>query len=206
MAAGSSPLAGKLAPEYPEWSGCQSQWRRIPTRVTICCWLKLPTLARHHSNHLHEFFLWQEVLLRNMELISLYQPEEFGKDQKETPPVRPPPRILLSGIHLGWTRLHHQEGLWVKWLAKDHLGTNPITIKPKTAGYVTELFSLVPLPYCSPPRCCFPIKSLALSAHVSPQTIHFWVLDKSPVLGPRRGPPSCNTTTLNIYIFLSLVF
>ena len=38
----------------------------------------------------------------------------------------------------------------------------------------------------------FPIKSLALSAHVSPWTIHFWVLDKSPVLGPGRGPPSCD--------------
>ena len=25
VAAGSDPLAGKLAPEYPEWSGCQSQ-------------------------------------------------------------------------------------------------------------------------------------------------------------------------------------
>ena len=33
----SGPLAGKLAPEYPEWSGCQSQQRRGPTRVTICC-------------------------------------------------------------------------------------------------------------------------------------------------------------------------
>ena len=29
---------------------------------------------------------------------------------------------------------------------------------------------------------------------MSPQTIHFWVLDKSPVSGPGRGPPSCNTT------------
>ena len=37
----------------------------------------------------------------------------------------------------------------------------------------------------------FPIKSLALSAHVSPRTIHFRVLDKSPVSGPGRGPPSC---------------
>ena len=36
-ATGSGPLAGKLAPEYPEWSGCQSQQRRIPTRVAICC-------------------------------------------------------------------------------------------------------------------------------------------------------------------------
>ena len=36
------------------------------------------------------------------------------------------------------------------------------------------------------------MKSLALSAHVSPQTIHFRVLDESPVSGPGRAPPSCN--------------
>ena len=29
-AAGSGPLASKLAPAYPEWSGCQSQRRRVP--------------------------------------------------------------------------------------------------------------------------------------------------------------------------------
>ena len=27
---------------------------------------------------------------------------------------------------------------------------------------------------------------------MSPRTIHFWVLDKSPVSGPGRSPPSCN--------------
>ena len=36
-----------------------------------------------------------------------------------------------------------------------------------------SMFSWVSLPYCSPPGCPFPIKSLALSADVSPQTIHF---------------------------------
>ena len=36
-AAGSGPSAGKLVPEYPEWSGCQSQQRRVPSRVAICC-------------------------------------------------------------------------------------------------------------------------------------------------------------------------
>ena len=36
-AAGSGPSAGQLAPEYPEWSECQSQRRRVPTRVAICC-------------------------------------------------------------------------------------------------------------------------------------------------------------------------
>ena len=56
---------------------------------------------------------------------------------------------------------------------------------------MAELFSWIPLPYCSPPGCPFPIKSLALSAHVS-RIIHFRVLDKSPVSGPGRGPSSCN--------------
>ena len=79
-----------------------------------------------------------------------------------------------------------------EWLAKDNLETNPFTIKPETASQVAELFSWVPLPSCSPPGCPFQIKSLALSAHVSPRTIHFRVLDKSPVSGPGRGPRSCN--------------
>src|SRR5574337_212525 len=74
---------------------------------------------------------------------------------------------------------------------------NPITIKPETASHVAEHFSWVPLPYCSPPGCPFPIKSLALSAHVSPQTIHFLVLDKSPVSGPGRGPP-CNNSLISL--------
>ena len=76
-----------------------------------------------------------------------------------------------------------------EWLAKDNLETNPITIKPETGSHVTKLFSWVPLPYCSPPGCPFPVKSLAVSAHVSPWTIHFRVLDKSPGLGPGRGSP-----------------
>ena len=82
-----------------------------------------------------------------------------------------------------------------EWLAKDNPETNPITIKPETASHLEEQFSWVPLPYCSPPGHSFPIKSLALSAHVSPQTNHFWVLDKSPVSGPGRGPSSCNKSS-----------
>ena len=77
----------------------------------------------------------------------------------------------------------------LEWLAKDHLETNHITIKPETASHASEVFSWVPLPYCSLPGCPFPIKSLALSAYVFPGTIHFRVLDKSPVSGPGRGSP-----------------
>ena len=79
-------------------------------------------------------------------------------------------------------------------LAKDNPETNPITIKAKTVSHMSEQSSWVPLPYCSPPGCPFPIKSFALSAHVSPWTVHFWVLDKSQFLVPGKGPPSCNIT------------
>ena len=65
--------------------------------------------------------------------------------------------------------------------------TNPLCL-----SILWEQFSWVPWPYFFLPGHPFPIKYLALSAHVSCQTIHFRVLDKSPVSGPGRGPPSCN--------------
>ena len=92
----------------------------------------------------------------------------------------------------------------LEWLVKDHPETNPITIKPETVSHAAEQFSWVPLPYCSPPGCPFPIKSLALSVHVSSQTIHFLVLDKSPVLGPGRDSPSCNNWTAPTSDFTSV--
>ena len=46
---------------------------------------------------------------------------------------------------------------------------------------MAEPFSWVDLPSCSLPGCPFPIKSLALSTCVSPQAVHFQVLDKSPL-------------------------
>ena len=69
-----------------------------------------------------------------------------------------------------------------EWLAKDNPETNPITIKPETVSSVAELFSWVSLPYCSPPRYPFPIKSLALPAHVSPRRVR-----QEPSFGPWKG-------------------
>ena len=132
-----------------------------------------------------------------MELISHHQLKEFRKGLKEALCVRPLPRIPLASIHLGWADVcATRKDSELEWLAKDHLETNPITIKPETASHAAEQFSWVPLPYCSPPGCPSPVKSLALSAHVSPRTIHFPVSDKSPVSGPGRGLPSCNRLTL----------
>ena len=98
-----------------------------------------------------------------------------------------------SWLNKAWTARKDSES---EWLAQDNLEANPITIKPETASYVAELFSWVFLPYCCPPGCPVPIKSLALSAYVSPQIVHFWMLDKSPVLDPGSVPPSCNNNRL----------
>ena len=124
-------------------------------------------------------------------------PTERVQERSKGDPVCPSTSQNPSRLHPSWlsdvctTRKDSE----LEWLAKDNPETNPITIKPETVSHVAELFSGVNLPYCFPPRCPFPIKSLALSAHLSPGTIHFQVLDKSPVSGPERGPPSCNIIT-----------
>ena len=101
-------------------------------------------------------------------------------------PSQNPPRWHPSWLNKACTTRKDSES---EWWAKDNLETNPITIKPGTASHgfpypTAPVFSWVPSPYCSPPGCPFPIKSLALSTHMSPQTIHFRVLDKSPGGGP----------------------
>ena len=45
-------------------------------------------------------------------------------------------------------------------------------------------------------RVPFPDKISSFSAQVSPRTIHFQLVDKSPVLGPGRGPLSYNKYTV----------
>ena len=86
-----------------------------------------------------------------------------------------------------------------EWLARDNPETNPITKKPETAIHMAEQFSRFPLPSCPLPGHPFLIKSLALPAHVSPQTIHFQVLDKSLLWA--LGPPFCNNSTDGIPFF-----
>ena len=77
-----------------------------------------------------------------------------------------------------------------EWLAKDNPETNPVTIRPKTASHLAELFSWVPLPYCSPLGCPFQIKCLALSAHVSISSDNsFLSVRQEPCFGPWKGSP-----------------
>ena len=152
-------------------------------------WLTPPTLARYHVTICVSYFT-------------------TGGPEKEHGTNKPPPTGRVQETSKGDARCpstSQNPPLWhPSWLsnactttqkdpeseglAKDNLETNPITIKPETASHVTEQFSWVPLPSCSLPGHPFPIKALALSTHVSPQTVHFQVLYKSLLLGPGRVP------------------
>ena len=117
-----------------------------------------------------------------------YQPEEFRKSQKVTPRVQPPPRILLAGIHLGWTR-RAPPGRTLSqndWL--DSPETNPITIKPKTASHVAEQFSWVPLPYCFL-WAHFPNKISSFVSTCVSLDNSFLSVRQEPTFRPQKGSP-----------------
>ena len=112
---------------------------------------------------------------------------------KEMPRVRPLPRILLAGIHLGWTgrappgRTLSQNN-WLRTTRKysHHHETRDCEPRGRAAllGSLPLLLSAwAPLPNKV---------SDFVSTCVSPRTIHFRALEKSLLLGPRRGPTSCN--------------
>ena len=70
-----------------------------------------------------------------------------------------------------------------EWLARVNPETNP-----ETARHVTEQLSWVLLPCCSLPGLPFPIRSLALSAHVSVDN-SFLSVKQEPTLRPWKGSP-----------------
>ena len=80
-----------------------------------------------------------------------------------------------------------------EWLAKDNPETDLVTIKPATASHVTEQFSWVPLPYCSPPGCPFPKKSLVFSTRVSLDH-SFPNVRQEPSFWPWKGSPFLQQT------------
>ena len=104
-----------------------------------------------------------------------------------------PSRSLLSEIHLGWV-MHGPPG---RTLSQNDWPETIQNHKTRDCEPHDRTVFRVSLMLLLSTGSTFlikslPIKSLALSAHVSPQTIHFRVFDKSPPLGSRRGPPSSN--------------
>ena len=132
--------------------------------------------------------LWQEVLVRNTKLISHHQPEKSGKGLKETPHVQPPPRILLTGIHLGWAMsvplgrtLSQNDGpkttrkaipspwnsrLWAAWLS--------------SSGFPYPMLT-VSVPFPNKASCFF-------SSRVSSDNL-FPSVRQEPTLRPWKGSP-----------------
>ena len=111
-----------------------------------------------------------------------------AKGERRLQPICPtnfPESFSLESI-LAECCARHQEGPWVRVSGPRQRETSP-TRKPEAAAGA-EPFSWVPPPWCSPPGRPFPIKSLALSAQVSPHTLHFWVWDKSPLAGLKGSP------------------
>ena len=96
-------------------------------------------------------YLKQEVLVRNAELTSYHQPEEFEKGQKERGGAHPyvlPTSQIPGRWNPSWlsdacaTRKDPES----ERLARDNPETNPIPIKPETASHVAEQSSGFPYP------------------------------------------------------------
>ena len=134
--------------------------------------------------------LQQEVLVRNVELTSYHQGEEFGKGQKErrdsSPCVLPPPRILLAGIHLGWA-MCVPEGPWVRMIGQRQPEIKVMSINPGTTGTAVLpgslnlllLFAQAPLPN----KVSWSVSTCVSSDHL------YLSVTQGSTLGPWKGSP-----------------
>lgn len=101
------------------------------------------------------------------------------------------PGSLLPEYILAKKCTCHQEGP-SKIIGRDILETLPSTL-----SLMAEQSSWVPLHCSFMPGSPFPNESFALSALMSPP-------EKTPFLGPGRGPSSCNKFSINVCVKFSL--
>ena len=156
--------------------------RHQPEELGKAPWPKLPALARHHR------FTTRGPGKEH----GTNKPPPTGKvwerSKRDTPcptTFQNPSRWHPSWLNKVCTTRKDSES---EWLTKDNPETNPITIKPQTASHVTELFSWVPLPYCSPSGCPFPNKiSCFVSTNLSDNS--FLSVRQEPIFGSWKGSP-----------------
>ena len=139
----------------------------------------------------------QEVLVRNTELASYHQPEDFGKGQMEwgaasacVLPVSQNPSYWNPSWLNDVCATKDSES---EWLTRKSLKTHSIPVKPKTVSHAAEQFSWVPLPCCALPRCPFPTVSCSVSTCVSSDN-SFLSARKEPSLGLWKRSPFPATT------------
>ena len=149
-------------------------------------WLKASTLARHHGTNCMSCFT-RGGPAKEHRTNKLPPPtgrvQERSKEDITCPTTSQNPHWHPSSLNKVCTTRKDSES---EWLAKDYLETNPINVKPETASHVAELFSWVPLPYCSP-RVPFPNKiSCFVSTYVSSDN-SFPSVRQEPCFGPWKG-------------------
>lgn len=154
--------------------------------------LKPLALARYHNNN--EFLTTGSFLTIGCPgkecQAEYHQPgQEMSKGERRLqslcPTNFPESSSLESILAEWWTRLRKDPEL--KWLATYNPETNPITIKSNPVSHMAEQLSWTPLPSYSPTQAPLPNKVSCFVQHVRLlKTLHFPVVEKSPLLGPRR--------------------
>ena len=129
-------------------------------------------------------------------------PKERRRHQPIISPVNVPEILVLESILAKRCR-HHQEGpesdqTWARarWLARDNPESSPHYLKTRGCeprGRAVLLGSLTLLLSAQTP---LPNKGSHFVESVSPWTIYFWMLDKSPLPGPGRGHPFDNNSII----------
>ena len=109
--------------------------------------MKLPTLARHHSNHFMSCFMTGGPGKEHgtNKPPPTRRVRERSKRDTTYPTTSQNPRWHPSWLSIACATRKDSES---EGLARDNPETNPITIKPGTASHVTEQSSWVPLPSC----------------------------------------------------------
>ena len=107
--------------------------------------------------------MYQEVLVKNVELNKLTPNQKMSKGERRVQSLCPtnlPEFFWLESILAEWCWATRKEDPGSEWLARDNLETNPITIKPETEPHSRAVLprSLTLLLSARHP---FPIKSLA---------------------------------------------
>ena len=188
---------------YPWWS--ISTLRRLVCSITNAVvmlgyhWLEPPTLARHHDSHL----VVTSLKIRGPDKEQGAAPktnwEDLGGASRGKEMTNVPESLVLESILAKrCTCISRKDpGPGQVWLSKTMDSSAwKLTPLPYNQRLWATWQSSSGFPYPAalcPPRHPFPIKSFALLARVSLWAIHFQVLDKSPFLGPGRGPPSGNS-------------
>ena len=134
----------------------------------------------------------QEVLVRKTELISHHQPEEFRKDQKETPPC-----LTTSQNPSCW----HPSWLSKVCTTRKDTGVRMTGHHQKTQEFEPcgrAVLGSLTLPLSA--RVPFPNKSSCFVSSCVSSDSSFPSARQEPTFRLGRGPPSCNTFRAQIQL------